>query len=273
MGNCVFGWPIYSDVGVTYTPTLSGGSWNSSLPLTNAQDRRLAKVARSSDALAASTQFDADLGVSRSIRVIAVLLPNITTAAEIRVRASAVSDFSTTVYDSGTAAAWPSGIDAEESEGMNVWTTLVLPAAQSGRYVRIEVTDTTNTDGHVDVARVVVAGGWQPTINMAEGAKLGLVSETERSVTDGGAAIYNDRPRRRTMTFDIEDLPSDEALERGFDMQRIAGTSRQMYFVFDPDDTSHMHRRAFLATLRELTAVEYPYYNRGSIPFQLTEEL
>lgn len=273
MGNCIFGWPIYSDVGVTYTPTLSSGSWSSSLPLTNVQDRRLAKVARSSDALAASSKFDIDLGVTRSVRVIAVLLPNVTTAATIRARVSAASDFTTTVYDSTAVAAWPSGIDAEESEGMNVWTTLVLSAAQSGRYVRIEVTDAANPDGYVDVARLVVAGGWQPTINMAEGAKLGIESETERNVTDGGAAIFNARPRRRTMSFDIADIPSDEALERGFDMQRIAGTSGQMYFVFDPDDTTHMHRRAFLATLRELTAVEYPYYNRGSIPFQLTEEL
>lgn len=274
MANCVFGHPIYSDPSVTYTPTFSGGSWNSSLPLTNLADRRLSKVARSSNALAASTQFEVDLKVARSVRVLALPKHTISSAGTIRVRGSNTAGvFTSPVYDTGTVTVWPSGIDAEKSAGMNLGWTHVAASAQSARYWLFEITDTANAAGYVDVGRLVIAGAWQPTINMSEGAKLGLESETDRTVTDGGSAVYNDRPRRRTMSFDIENLPSDEALASGFDMQRLAGTSGQFMFVFDPEDTTHMWRRAFLAVMKELSAVEYPYYGRGSIPYQVIEEL
>ena len=32
MSNTIFGFPIFSDVGVTYTPALSGGSWLAARP-------------------------------------------------------------------------------------------------------------------------------------------------------------------------------------------------------------------------------------------------
>lgn len=274
MANCVFGWPIYSDVGVSYSPVITGGSWSSSLPLSNMQDRRLSKVARSADALAASTKFEIDLGVARAIRVLALPKHTISSAGTIRVRGSnTAGNFAAPVYDTGTVNVWPAGIDAEEAAGMNLGWTHVAAAAQSARYWLFEISDATNPAGYVDVGRLVIAKAWQPTINMSVGARLGLETDTDRTVTDGGAAIYNDKPRRRTMTFDIEHLPADEALENGFDMQRIAGKSGQLMFVFDPEDTTHMHRRAFLAVLRELTALEYPYYTDASTPFQVIEEL
>lgn len=273
MSNCIFGFPIYSDVGVSFTPALSGGDWESDLPLTNVQDRRTAKVARSADATEAATTFDVDLGTTRSVRVIAILLPNITTSATIRARASTVSDFASTVYDSGVVAAWPSGIDAEESEGMNVWTTLVLSSAQNARYVRINIADTGNADGYVDVARLIVAGGWQPSVNFDQGFRLGVTSASESKETDGAAMVHDERPRRRTVAGVHSFLAESEAMANGFDMQRIVGTTRQVYFVYDPDDTTHMHRRAFPGVFRELSPMEHTVYSRWGFPFQIVEEL
>src|SRR5262245_42530055 len=94
--NCMIGWPIWSDVGPLGSPTLSGGSWLVALPLTNLQDRRLARVARSTNDDAASTQFDVDLTVARSIRVISLVNHNLSLAATVRVRSSnTVGNFTT----------------------------------------------------------------------------------------------------------------------------------------------------------------------------------
>lgn len=274
MSNCIFGWPIRSDVSVQYTPVLSGGSWQSDLPLTNLQDRRLHRVARSTDVLAASTQFDIDLGVARDLRVFAILVLNATSAATVRVRLSNVaSDFATPVYDSTAVAILPTGLTAEQLEGMNVWKTIVASADQAARYVRVEIADTSNPDGYVDVARVVIASGWQPSINMAQGASVGLESATVREETDGGAAVFTEKATRRTLQFTIPNISQDEAFGSAFDMQRIVGLAGQIHFVFDPDDTTHMHRRAMLCTLRRLTAIEYPFANYNSVPFELVEEL
>jgi hypothetical protein len=72
MANAGFLWPLYEMAGVTYTPAFSGGDWEATLPLTNLADRRLAKVARSSDTELASTRLHLDLGVARSIGGIAI---------------------------------------------------------------------------------------------------------------------------------------------------------------------------------------------------------
>ncbi len=88
--NAIFGWPLWSDVGVSYTPTFRAGygSWLAALPLTNLQARELAKVARSSDAALASTRFDIDLGVARACRLVALPKHTISSVGKVRIRAA-----------------------------------------------------------------------------------------------------------------------------------------------------------------------------------------
>lgn len=275
MANVTIGWPIYSDPGVTYTPTLSGGSWEADLPLTNLQDRRLHYVARSTDAASASTTFDVDLKVARAVFVLAIPVHNLTTDATIQVQGASTASFATAniVYDTTTLSAFATGLTAENMEGMNVGWTVVLASAETARYWRFAIVDTSNPDGYVELGRVVVAAGWQPTINMAYGARLGLETETGRQYTDGGAAVYTERRVRRTVTCTIPDLPEDEALQNGWDFQRIAQLSRQFMFVWDASDTIHMHRRSFLATLRDLTPLEAIPLARYGVPLVAAEEL
>ncbi len=468
MANVTFGTPIFSDTNQTYTPSFSGGSWSSALPLTNLQDRRLSKVARSSNALAASTTFDVDLGVARSCRVFAVPKHNFSLASSMRIRGSSsatnfnvgsnyflrseqldnaswtkvnstitanaandstgaatldkiaegntgsdayyvqqstptltnsatqgvavefkaaertwawigtlnkagvnsvsyinlstgalgtvsgnhtasVTDmgsgvykltifwnastggsapfvnfgtatgdllqthtgvvgngiyagrvhgieaatmgtYETTttavvtggfvVYDSGTVDVYhdDAALTAEDlaemrAQGFNPGFTHVASSAQSARYWRFDITDTANASGYVELGRLIIAGGWQPTINMAYGAKLGWDTSTSRTETDGGAAVYNERVRRRTAQIVIEGLPEAEAHTNAFDWGRKLGIAKQLMFVFDPSDTTHMHRRSFLGVLKELTALDFPYYARNTVPISVIEEI
>jgi hypothetical protein len=296
MSNLLFAYPFYSDVNQTYTPTLSGGAWSVSLPLTNLQDRRLSKVARSSNALAASTQFIVDLQTARGIRVFALPKHNLSIAATIRVTGSANSDGVTAaVYDSGTVSVYgsiyptgtlPTGhpsfttriVTAEElaeqqAAGLNYGYALDMGSHTSARYWKVAITDTGNADGYVELGRLVLAAAWQPSINMTYGAKLGFETSTTRSESDGGSAIYNERVRRRTFSCAIEGLPENEAMVSVLDMQKYLGTHKQLFFMFDSSDTSHMHRRSFLCVHRELSALDFPYYGRNSVPVGLVEEL
>lgn len=293
--NVMLGYPSWADVGNVYTPTFSLGSWQAALPLTNLQDRRLAKVARSTDALAASTTFDIDLGVARPVRLRAIPKHNISQAGTIRIRSSnAAGNFAAPVYDSGTLNVWPvvypsgslnsgrteeiSGggdgkMTAEDASGFNLGLCIIASVYSSARYERWEIVDTGNAAGYIELARIFIALGYQPTINMSLGAKLGVESQTERFETDGGATIFMERPRRRNLTFAIETLPNDEALANIFDLHRRAGTSKQIMVAYDPTDTAHMHRRSFLATQRDMSPLEQvSYYGMGT-PISLVEEL
>jgi hypothetical protein len=61
--------------------TLAGGSWMTTLPLANLQNRLIAKVARSNGTTKAATQFDIDLGRARKIGVLALVGHNLTDQA------------------------------------------------------------------------------------------------------------------------------------------------------------------------------------------------
>jgi hypothetical protein len=274
VANCVIGFPTYSDPGVTYSPALSAGSWEADLPLTNLQDESLSLVARSADATTASTQFQVDLGVARAVRVIALVKHNLTTAATVRVRGNSSASFGSPIYDSGTVNAWSdTALTAEQVEGLNVSFVLVPSSAQTARYWLIEITDTANPDGYVEFARLVIAGGWQPTVNMVYPASLAVETATVREDSWGGASVYDVRPQRRVQRFTLDDEPELEALANGFDLQRIAGLDRQLFFVFDPSDTTHMHRRAMLCTVAQISSFDMPFLTRYSSAWELREVL
>ena len=64
--------------------TLAGGSWQSTLPLANIKDRRLSKLARTSTAATADTQFTMDMGQARSVGAMALVAHNLSVNAKVR---------------------------------------------------------------------------------------------------------------------------------------------------------------------------------------------
>jgi hypothetical protein len=269
----VFGWPVYSDSSVEYTPTLSGGSWQATLPLTNLLDRRLARIARSTNALTTSTTFDVDLGTARAVGLLALPKHTMTSGATVQWRASSTAgDFSSPIYNSGALDVWPSGATVEDLNGLNVSHVHIPTTTQTARYWRCSIANTANPAGYVDLSRVIVAGTWRPSIGMSTGAKLGLESETERIVSDGGAAFYREKPARRSWDFTVSMLAATESMAIAFKMSRQLGGHGQLFFVFDTAD-AYMHERAFLCVMRELSAVEYPFAEYQSVAFRLVEEL
>ncbi len=291
MSACLFGFPILSDGSSTVSATLSGGSWLAGLPLTNLQDARLARVARSSNATTLATQFDVDLGAARDIRVFAIPKHTLSRTARFRLRASDVAGvFTAPLYDSGwldvlpvvyptgslpwgRPGAWDGKPSIEEAAYWSIGLYHVTPSPVLARYWRVELDDTTNTAGYVDLARLVLSPGYVPTINMSYGARIGYSSASVRAETDGGAYIVSDKPRRREQAFTIEHLPENEALVHLFDMQRRAGISAQLVFFWDEADDAHRARRAMLCQFKELSPIECALAASGTIPFSLIEVL
>jgi hypothetical protein len=275
MASCVFGWPEFSQASVSYTPVYSGGSYAATLPLTNVFDRRLSKVARTSDATVGSCTFDVDLGVARPVGLLAVLIPNLTKSATPTIRwTGGTTVGASDVYDSGTVQAWPSSYTAEDANGLNVWKPTIPASAQTARYWRFLCTDTANVDGHLDFARVLIAGAYTPTYNLSVGGKSQLESETVRTITDGGSAVYQPKPRRRSDTFAVRNLSTTETYQTVRKMQRQLGTSGQLFWVYDSADTAIlMAERAYLCVMKELGALDAPSSTFNDANFSLVEEL
>ena len=110
MGVCFLGWPNRID-----DATLTGGSWDSSLPLANLKTRQITKVARTADDATASTKFLADLGEARSLLAVALVNHNLSSAAQWRVLLGTTSGGSE-VYAGAWVNAWRLTFDSDMLE-------------------------------------------------------------------------------------------------------------------------------------------------------------
>jgi hypothetical protein len=270
--------------------TLSGGSWEATLPLTNLQNRTLGKVARSTDTDEASTKFDIAQASDLNNRTIALVNHNMSLDATVRVYGSTVSDFATTVYDSGAIEVWPavyspsdlewednnwwSGrYSAEEREGYTWAFVHVLPTNVNARYWRVVISDTTNAAGYVQIGRVFLGPVWQPEINMAYGVDLGWNTDTQIQKARSGAQYFDERNPQRNVNFAVNFMSLSQAMGRAFELQRRAGVSKEVLYIFDPADTQQALRRQFLGRLRELSPIEFPTYGVHNTGFSIEELL
>lgn len=285
MSNCMLGFPNRLDAA-----TLSGGSWLAALPLANLQNRIIGKVARSTTDATADTKFDIDFTAEKNIRVLSLTNHNLSLDALYRVRGSTVSNFATSVYDSGWLDVWPvvylpadlewednnwwqGKYSDEQRAGYTAALIHILPANTLARYWRIEIDDTTNAAGYVQIGRVFIGPAWQPTLNMSYGASIGWETATEVQEALGGAEYFQRRTPFRSQRFALDWMTQNEAMAQAFEIQRRAGIDQEVLWIMDPSDTVHALRRRWLGRLRKLSPIEYPYYNTGKSAFEIKELL
>lgn len=286
MGNCILAFPDK-----TANAGLSGGSWQQAFPLSNLAAAALALKARSSDALAASTKFDVNLGAATKLRVLALIGHNLSIAATIRVRFSAVADFSTNVYDSGTIAAYPNYYDdvnldwgqpvltnnkpsTSDAIAMRYPLFFCTPAAVTAQYARVEITDTANPDGYVQLSRCFIAPGLQPASNMRFGASWGLNGRSSSATALDGTDYFKRVEARRTVNFSLGEIPLEAGSGQYLEANRVLDIDRELMFVADPDATSmSMRLQSLMGRLRQLAGYEYIAWNRGDMGFQIVESM
>lgn len=281
MANCLISYPNRID-----EATITGGSWEATLPLANLQDRQLSLVARSTDALAASTTMRFAFATVRAFRCFALVNHNLSEAAQWRVKVGTTAG-GAEVYDSGWLDCWqmafdlglmPWGtaglwrhIDGDEFVGHDRAIVHVATAGwYDGTHVQIEIDDTTNADGFVQMGRVFLGGGIQPAYNMSYGMAEGWVDRTEVQTTPGGAEYFQNRRPHRVATFSLDWLSAEE-FKRFYEMQRLLGISGEVFYIPDTDDTDVQQRQGFLGRLQELSMIEYPYANTRKKAFRVKE--
>lgn len=282
MANLLLGWPNRIDVA-----TLSGGSWNASLPLNNLKTRELAVVARSANATTGSTQFDIDLGATRSLRALALVNHNLSQAATWKVSLGTSSGGSQ-VYAGSFQSAWAltfaeGGIEWEannwwgagvgdEYTGHPFIAPFILAASYDARYVRVEISDATNAAGYVQIGRVFVGGGFVPTYNAAYGLQDSWVDLSSTESADNGALFATVRRRQRRTRFELGYTSLDEGAIL-YELARRQGTVYDVLYLPDLADYQVAQRYGYLGRLRELQPLEYPYPRARAIAFEVEELL
>lgn len=272
--------------------TLSGGSWSSSLPLNNLKDPIVTKKARSTNALAASTQFDADLGSLQPLRFMAIIKHNASAVATVRFRFYTGANHTGLVLDTGVSGLpfypsfFPHGILEWEDDSFwngeltkddiaagykpDFWYD--LGQTISARYVWVTITDTGNADMYFELGRCFIAPAWQPQVNLSYGVQVGYETDTQIQRALGGTAFFDVREGRRVIAGNFEGLSEAEGMIMGFYTHRRLGIHGELYFVYNPSDTLLLYKqRGFLCRHKSINPIEFPYLDNTRLAFAFEE--
>jgi len=276
MENVAFLYPDYFQPSVSYSPVISGGSWQPTLPLVNLQSQLLSKPARSTNLLAASTKLVVDLGVARPVGMLAIGKHNGSSAGTVVAKLSNVADFSATVHTSAALPLWPAGKIAEDMDGYNVnWFYTPPEGLTATRYVELDFSDPANPAGYLDLARLMIGGKFQPAVGFHfGGVNIGWEDPTKVDTSKGGVDWFDIMQPFRVKRFQLDDLSDSEAYDTVFEMQRRLGKHGQTFISFDPAATGFRRwQRSFLCTMRHLSPIEWPYAGGNSVGFEAKEVL
>ena len=269
----------------------SFGSWLTNLPLDNMKDSDLGTLARSSDALVASTKFRVDLGAVRPIGGVAVGPTNLSPGAQYRVRSYEDNLYTTLLYDSGIKILPGASVDSLElewedpgfwygieTEGLsNAWIIEVIPETQisnsNAQYWQIEMIDESNSDGYIEAGFCMIGRTFRPSINYDENNSFTQIQLTDTIEALGGHRDYWHRGMRRTLRVTWWRLDDSEGWGDIYAMMTILGVHRPMFVVPDPDDLDNIQKRSFLATFRNTPELRLIIQDGVTTGFDLEEVL
>ena len=266
---------------------LSGGSWETSAPLTEIQDRILGKRARSTSLTTTATTMDVDLDRAVRIKGVGVIGHTIRTEATWRVQAFTDSGRVNQVYDSGFVTAWtaPDNVNRDwddpdyptgrprpnDVNGINWPLIHPIAAGQTAQYWTLTFDDANNTDGFIEIGRVIIAYGWQAPVNFAGGASEGWRDDSEVVQSFSGTEFFREKKAFRRFSGSIELLDKDVAFGRVHELLRRAKRTKEVMVIPQPDDPAHINRRSFLARMDDLSPLERLAPDFSGASFSLKE--
>lgn len=250
------------------TPTLAAGSWGSGTPLAYLLTRNRAERARSSDALATSTLLTVDWGSAQTARVLSICGHNLSSAATVRWKRGTTPS-GTDVYDSTALAAW--GFSPIVYDGDHWHVSIVQPAATSARYERIEIIDTANPDGYVELARLFIGDVLEPEGDADMGARYADRDLGTKERTESGTPVVIARPVLSGAVAVLGDLTPAEARTLR-NLRTWAGTTEEVWVSPDIDDAEVTQADGFVGTFDELSPIEKASFSRRGVPVAFTRD-
>lgn len=137
-----------------------------------------------------------------------VILPftNLSTSATIRVVCK--NSAATVLYDSGTVQAVPYVVPANGASNYSygggatarAYTTSILSTVRS---VEVTLVDSGNTQGYMEVSRIVCGSYWSPTYNTEYGLSVDYKDTSQHSRTQAGNILTEIATAYKTLNFSL----------------------------------------------------------------------
>lgn len=109
-------------------------------------------------------------------------------------------------------------------------------AATAIRYLGVEISDSSNTAGYIEVSRLITGPYWSPIYNTGYGMEAGIRDLSEHIRTESGDLLTRRGPRYRTLNFGLQWMNADDRKN----MTKIFlgnGTPKPLFVSLFPDST------------------------------------
>lgn len=197
---------------ISSTATISSGNEAVNFPPSNTKLDTKGSVWRS---LTSSTFLQLFWNQVQSIQCVVLPFNNLSSAATIRVRVYSDLAGNTLEFDSGVLQAnktsperWgptESGVNTYSYGGGNyttVWTPLITNATR----VLIDLVDTGNPQGYLEVSRVLCGTYWSPAYNTEFGVEVGYVDASSHDRSQSGNLLTDVGTLHKTLSFSLSYL-------------------------------------------------------------------
>ncbi len=255
---------------LTPSATMGGGDWAAAYPLTNLQQRALARVARSTSTDTADTIVDWDHGSAMPAQVLWVHGHNLSSSATFVVERGTTQG-GADVYAGAELPVWAfMPLDGIYS-GRHFGFGLVMPSSNSARWTRLRIINTTNPDGYLQISSAFLGPGFfpdTPNPTKLEDDWMSSFSTVER-LGNGTDWVSKRRPLRAvSLVFGALTYADGSALK---EIIRSHDTATEVVYVADRNDRVVQQQDGFLGLFKELSKLEYPFWQHNGIALGFEE--
>lgn len=292
-GNIIFGLENYLD-----SATITAGSEDSNMPVTNLQDDILAVRYRSASINPLNTYIDIDLGSEKEFSLFGIFNHDTSRLSTYRwvvtTGAGATGDvlYDTDVLNSGGLQLWErfyttlsrrweqrhiwyGQISDEEAETYTKNAFHIVDGVLFGRYVRLYIDDSQSSKSYFQIGRIYIGPKEQLPYNFVYGSSEGAIDASLRMVTLGGVTIKDKRAVRRKATYNIDEVPETDTINwRSLfkQIQNRIGKTKQLVVIPRPNSIIETSFTGMMCSQAEINDVAYEYPKVSSASVTLEEE-
>lgn len=247
----------------------SGPDWPSNL--NNMQDPRLSKVARSADATVENTTFFMAYPDPITIEDYILIGTNIDEDAMIRLTAYSDAEFSIQTYTSGLVEAWTSSSPISDPDFKGVPIILDLGEAVTAAYWQVEIQNTANADGYIQIGKGFMGRRLGITRNFSPGSGMERDPKTQIQEALAGAQYYSRHKSKRIWTLNYPHESYDNAWDELDKYFEISGLDRPVFVIPFPDDLERKQRQSFLGTFQRISGLQLLNVDLASTSINIVE--
>ncbi|HYD79848.1 MAG TPA: hypothetical protein VEC06_08565 [Paucimonas sp.] len=287
MANPKFCYPNWTLPSSIYTPTLTGSGWTD---LAKLQGDVLSEMARYPGVNPANTKVVIDLATTRAIEILALPFHNAKLGDKARIEVATDAGFTSIALDTGFkeffgeiypygtlpwgSENWLDGqMTEEQAAGRRIPWIHVASEPVLGRYLRVSLDFSTNSDGYADLGQVIASPALTPVYNVSYGVSVPFYRDPSvKTRSRGGVQFAEKHEKYRVCSMQLDWLGTDELYGQFFEFVREYGVSKPFFFIYDSDAaTAILKKQSFMAVAEMIGDPKNRLHDTNSLPVDISE--